>query len=307
LQQLRQADVIHVRCPANISQLAIILLALRRHPRRRWFKYAGNWMPQDNEAMSYKLQRWWLQKGFARGQVTVNGQWPAQPAHVHSFLNPCLTEEELREGRETAGNKQFRAPVNLLFVGRLDCAKGVARCLEILAQLRERGVPACLELVGDGPDRSELTDLANAFALDVQTTFHGWLPRAAINRLYARAHFILLPSQCSEGWPKVLSEAMAWGAVPLASDVSSIPHYFKQFQTGRTFAANNIAGVADAVCEYLYNPASWRTESENAVKAAQLFSYSAYLEKVGKLLEIATVSESNKPLLEQGRQPVKEF
>ncbi len=300
LQQLRQADAVHVRCPANISLLAIWLLSLLRHPRLRWFKYAGNWSPEGAEPVSYKLQRWWLQQGVARAQVTVNGQWPGQPAHVHAFLNPCLTEEELQAGRETVGIKQLSAPTKLLFVGRLDREKGAERCLKILGQLRAQGLSAQLEFVGDGPQRGELEALATTLQLNAHTKFHGWLPRAAINRLYAQAHFILLPSQCSEGWPKVLSEAMAWGAVPLASEVSSIPQYLQQFQTGRTFAAEDISGFAEAVGRYLAAPATWRAESANAIRAAQLFSYVTYLENVRKLLGIDTLTTARELSLRKG-------
>src|SRR5205807_312295 len=54
LQQMRQTDVVQVRCPANIGLLAILLLALVRRPHLRWVKYAGDWSPQSKEAASYK-------------------------------------------------------------------------------------------------------------------------------------------------------------------------------------------------------------------------------------------------------------
>ena len=154
LRELRRADVVHVRCPANISMIAIILLALVRKPRLRWVKYAGNWRPDAPEARSYTFQRWWLQKGFSRGEVTVNGNWPDQPSFVHSFYNPCLTEEELGEARCAANSKRLDNPLRLLYVGRLEKPKGVHTALSILAALREKGVAATLDLVGDGPYRA---------------------------------------------------------------------------------------------------------------------------------------------------------
>ena len=59
LRELRTADVVHVRCPASISMIAIVLLALKRNPRTRWIKYAGNWQPRGPEAWSYTFHRWW--------------------------------------------------------------------------------------------------------------------------------------------------------------------------------------------------------------------------------------------------------
>lgn len=41
LSAVRHADVVHVRCPANISMLAVFLLAFIRRPKLRWAKYAS--------------------------------------------------------------------------------------------------------------------------------------------------------------------------------------------------------------------------------------------------------------------------
>src|SRR5690606_32026939 len=92
---LPRADFIHVRCPANIGLLA--LARLIRAPQPKWFKYAGNWRPARREAWSYRLQRWWLNRGWSGGTVTVNGRWPNQPPHVRSFYNPSLTAETLAD------------------------------------------------------------------------------------------------------------------------------------------------------------------------------------------------------------------
>lgn len=285
LKELRGADVIHVRCPANISLLAVLMLAILRGPRLRWVKYAGNWRPAGEEAWSYKFQRWLLNKGLHRGVVTINGRWPAQPPHVHSFLNPCLTEQEIREAQASAGGKEINTPLRLIYVGRLERAKGVDKILRVLADLKQRGLSATLDLVGDGPERVEFEELAATLEVNALTTYHGWLPRARLAPLYAQAHIIILPSS-SEGWPKVLSEAMAYGVVPIASRVSSIPQYLKRFGTGRTCAPDDIEGFAGAVVDYVLHPQRWKEESRNGAKAAQSFSYSNYLEAVRNLLEI---------------------
>jgi hypothetical protein len=118
--ELRRADAVHVRCPAFVSLLALLCLCLTSRPQRRWLKYAGNWAPDGNESPSYRLQRWLLRSGWAGGGVTVNGLWPQLPAHVRTFLNPCLTNAELEAGREAAHKKSLESPIRLLFVGRLE-------------------------------------------------------------------------------------------------------------------------------------------------------------------------------------------
>ena len=142
-EELLWADMVHVRCPANISLMGIILLAARTRPKMRWVKYAGNWRPHGRESWSYTLQRWWLEKGLHRGIVTINGRWPGQPRHIYSFLNPSLSEAETQDGRNIGGRKELKSPLNFLFVGRVEAAKGVGRLLHVVEELKKPRPAVC--------------------------------------------------------------------------------------------------------------------------------------------------------------------
>ena len=284
-KELKKADVVHVRCPANTSLLAIVLLALVRAPRIRWVKYAGNWRPDSKESWSYTFQRWWLKKGLHRGVVTINGRWPDQASHLYSFLNPCITEDELSRAQAFASAKQMSRPLRLLFVGRLAKVKGVDRALSILSSLQKRGLSVKLDLVGDGPERAEFEELARKLGVGDLTKFHGWLPRTALAPLYGEAHVMVFPTD-SEGWPKVLSEAMAYGVVPVCSSVSSIPQYLEEFGTGRMFEPDDVEGFAGAIADYYSSPDIWKRESEMGVKASQSFTYTNYIAAVRKILNM---------------------
>jgi glycosyltransferase involved in cell wall biosynthesis len=285
-QELDRADVVHVRCPAVISLLAILLLAIRRTPRTRWIKYAGNWQPEGQEPWSYRFQRAWLRHGFCRANVTVNGNWPAQPAHIHSFFNPCLTAAEHEEGAILAKRKSLGHDMRIVFAGRLERAKGVELALRVVAQLQCLGVRAHLDLAGDGPDRTTFEALAGSLDLREQVCFHGWVSRLAMEQIYAGAHFILLPTTASEGWPKVLSEAMAYGAVPIASDISSIGQVLHRFDLGRAVKLVELDPFVAAFEPYLHSPEKWRQESERAIRAANSFTYASYLNAVQNLLDL---------------------
>jgi len=284
LKELKDANVIHVRCPSNIGLIAIILLALVRTPRIRWIKYAGNWRPGSTEPWSYAFQRWWLNKALHRGIVTVNGQWANQPKFVRSFLNPCLTGEELTEGNSLGAQKELRTPVRLIFVGRIETKKGAGRALNILSELDRSGISATMDLVGDSPDRATFMNLADSLGVSHLTKFHGWLPRSRLALLYAQSHMMILPCNSSEGWPKVLSEGMAYGVVPVAGNVSSIPQYLEYFGTGKAIDPEDVEGYCRVISEYCLNPSVWKLESVRSMRAAASFTYSRYLEDVRVLL-----------------------
>jgi glycosyltransferase involved in cell wall biosynthesis len=285
-------DVLHVRCPAPISLIAIMLTSILHSPRKRWVKYAGNWQPRKFDSIGYVLQRWLLKRNFARARVTVNGHWPNQPGHIAAFVNPCLTQDELDEGRALSSTKPPLSPLRLIFVGRVNEKKGVGRCLDIVKRLVDRGLDVSFDIIGDGPERAGFEAQAGS-TLQRHVAFHGWLPRTGLSPFLHRAHLMLFPSDSSEGWPKVLSEGMAYGVVPVASNVGSIPQYLNEFGVGATLDPYNIDGFVSAIIDYARDPARWQVQSTRSVIAAARFTYDGYLDNISRLLDL---EKSSAPL-----------
>jgi len=284
IRELDDADVVHVRAPANIALLAMILLGARKRPSARWIKYAGNWKPTGKEAMSYTLQRWWLSHRMHQAIVTVNGEWRQQPAWVRTFFNPSLSDADLQEGRLIAEQKQLTSPVRLLYVGRIEDEKGAGRALQVTAELRAVGIDAELELIGDGPRVGEFRRSADLLGLGERARFLGPQAPSVLRQHYATAHISLLPTAASEGWPKVLSEGMAYGVVPVAGAVSSIPQYIDRFGSGAALPPTDISAFVSRIVTYVRQPELWAEQSRRGLSAASYFSYRHYLASVDELL-----------------------
>ncbi len=215
---LRQVDVFQFRAPTGMGVFVVPYLTLFSK-KKGWYKYAGNWK-QDHPPLGYALQRWMLTK--QRRTVTINGYWPDQPKHCLSFENPCLTEQERLEGLEILKDKNFSPPFTFCFVGRLGDAKGVQRIIDALGEM-DKSLIGKMHFIGNGQRRKEYGE--QCFQLGIPAVFHGFLPRGEVFEIYRRAHFFLLPSTASEGFPKVIAESMNYGCVPVVSNVSSIGHY----------------------------------------------------------------------------------
>jgi len=285
LSELRTADAVHVRCPAGISLVALAIFAILRKPIPRWYKYAGNWQPEGGEPLGYRIQRWWLRQNLSRGIATVNGAWPAQPPHVIPFENPCITEAERLRAGEFARLKQSSTPLRLLFVGRLDSGKGADKVVRICEKLKQQQLNFHCDLIGDGHLRSKIEKHIAVAGLQAQVRIHGWLPKTALGQFYSAAHFILLPTSSSEGWPKVLSEAMAYGVVPLTSAISSIPQVLGQNGAGLVFDNDNIDGFCNAILNDLHSPSEWKQASQAGVALSQRYTYETYLSHVASVFE----------------------
>jgi glycosyltransferase involved in cell wall biosynthesis len=275
LRNIGEADVIHVRCPGNIAMYAIVVLLFVGR-KQQWVKYAGNWVQTGRMPISFIFQRWWLQKGLSHGPVTINGRWENQPNHVFSFVNPSMTLQDIRVARSLSLNKRLEKPIRIVFAGRTETAKGVGRSLEILRGVLQYSRDVQLDILGDGPERSKFERMSQDLGLAEKVRFHGWLPHDQVRDFLAHSHFMLLPS-ASEGWPKVLSEAMSYGVVPIASNISAIPQILEETKAGVALPADDINGFVKMIIEIMRDFPKWKEMSLSGIDAASDFTYERYL------------------------------
>ena len=130
-------------------------------------------------------------------------------AEERIFVVPNGVEERYFAAADRAQD----GPLRLLFVGRLDAQKNVARLLDAMSLLR---APVRLCLVGDGELRGELEARAARLGLDVR--FAGRLLGSGLVDAYRQADAFVLPSD-KEGMPLAALEAMAAGLPVVATDV----------------------------------------------------------------------------------------
>lgn len=117
--------------------------------------------------------------------------------------------------------------VTLLSVGRLSPERGVETLLQSLSLLgaRRPGRFRCM-IVGDGPQRRPLEQEAARLGLS-DVIFKGYIPYGdKLTELYAEADVFVLPSY-TEGFPKVILEAMANAVPVVGTGVGGIPYVLK--------------------------------------------------------------------------------
>ena len=225
---LLQTDYFQFRAPTGIGVFVVPYL-IWFYKGKGWFKYAGDWSSRK-PPLAYRFQRYLLQ--HQSRPVTINGHWPNQPKQCLSFENPCLTDAELKQGLYISQSKVLKmGAINLCFVGRLEPAKGLDLFLNALIDLSPSAISKIgrIHIVGDGADRTHYEVLANT--IDIPIMFHGFLSRDAVHAIYTQCHALVLPS-ATEGFPKVIAEAMNYGCIPIVSDISAISHYVKDVITG---------------------------------------------------------------------------
>lgn len=101
--------------------------------------------------------------------------------------------------------------INLLFVSRLIERKGLQFLLPQIRQIaRDSNQRVHLTIVGDGPYKSILKDIAKKEKIEQYVSFVGYKNKEQIVAYYQNADIFVLPSK-KEGMPNVVLEAMACG------------------------------------------------------------------------------------------------
>lgn len=110
-------------------------------------------------------------------------------------------------------------PVRFLFVGRLSFVKGLQDALEALSGL---GGDWVLDVVGDGPYRSELEEQARNLGIADRVSFHGY--RDDPDLWMARCSCLLFPSH-TEGMSLTLCRAIQIQVPILGSDIPPVREF----------------------------------------------------------------------------------
>ena len=271
---LKRTDVFQFRAPTGIGVFVIPYLMFLVK-KRGWYKYAGNW-EQENAPLAYQFQRWLLKRQSRK--VTINGVWDNQPTQCLSFENACLTLDELEAGHKTSKDKNFdKTQLEFCFVGRVEEAKGIGMLIDALNMLdsKIKSNIKAIHIVGGGSSGfSFYKRLAQNTGLPF--IFYGALARNQVHDIYKLSHALILPS-ASEGFPKVLSEAMNYGCIPIVSNVSMIGNYIKHGVNGFLIEPLTVEVLHETILEFVnISKFEFKALVEQARNSMELFTYTYY-------------------------------
>jgi glycosyltransferase involved in cell wall biosynthesis len=193
---MKQAGHIHLRCPGNMGLLGCIVQILFPDTPKT-VKYAGNWNPNAKQPWSYKLQK-------------------------RILSNTTLTATYFEIEKEPIKERDYSNTLKFVFVGTLFKGKQPLRAIQLVEDLVKSGREASLEIYGEGDQRDSLVKYIKLKHLSDYIILKGNQSAEVIKNAYNTSHFLILPSK-SEGWPKVVAEAMFWGCIPITTPVSCVP------------------------------------------------------------------------------------
>ncbi|PJB13538.1 MAG: glycosyl transferase [Flavobacteriales bacterium CG_4_9_14_3_um_filter_40_17] len=254
------ADHIHLRCPGNIGLLGCLVQILFPW-KPKTTKYAGNWDPKAKQPLSYRLQKWILNNRFLTRniQVLVYGDWPGSSKNIVPFFTATYSEKE----KTALPKRDYAGELRFVFAGSLSGNKHPMKALEWVYQLQKtQHLTVRVDFYGDGPENKKLSDFIEKNKLVKNVKLHGNQTNEVLKQAYQTADFLLLPSQ-SEGWPKVVAEAMFWGVIPIVSPVSCVP-WMLDFGKRGLFFETDVSKTTERFISLIKNPDALQKMAELA-------------------------------------------
>ena len=220
-------DVVHTIVPGSIGLLGLILIIVTK--KHGFVRYCGNWEEPKTyfDRLIKSLMRFYASKNlicFATG----GGNKPPYPENQFiKWIHSTTINKNKMNILNNNPNKTLGENINLLHVGRQEYYKGTHLVIEALAEIKEDYPNVKLDIIGNGSYLKQLKALAEQKNIKHRTKFLGQIPNNKIFEYYKNANIFCFPS-FSEGFPKVILEAMATGTPVICSNVSVLPYLINE-------------------------------------------------------------------------------
>lgn len=277
-KEIKRTDHIHIRCPGNISLLGCIV-QIFFPKKKKTVKYAGNWDPNSKQPLSYRFQKWLLSnKYLSRNiKVLVYGDWPDQSANILPFFTASYSQKEILKA-----SRVYDQNLKFLYVGSLSEGKQPDFAIKLVERILKNGISAELRIYGSGVLFQDLQDYVEISGLSDSISILGFKNVAELKQSYLDSHFLLLPSK-SEGWPKVVAEAMFFGCIPIVTAVSCVPWMLGHGSRG-ILIPDDVDAAAKNVLTILSKPSELEEMSDRAQNWSKEYTLEKFEREIKGLL-----------------------
>jgi glycosyltransferase involved in cell wall biosynthesis len=277
-QNFKKVDHIHLRCPGNIGLLGA-LVQIGFPKIQKTVKYAGNWDPNSKQPLSYQWQKWILKNTFLskNTKILVYGSWNNFTPNCVSFFTASYFEVDKKE----VISRDWSHLIKFLFIGSLTPGKNPIYAIQLVECLHLNGIKVQLDIYGEGNQRDVISNYIHQNTLQNFVKLHGNQSKEVVKDALQSAHFLVLPSK-SEGWPKVVAEAMFWGCIPIATAVSCVPQMMEH-ERGILLEMDLIKDV-NRLLQLIQDKEKLNVMQQNGVRWSRAYTFEKFTSEIQKFL-----------------------
>ena len=138
---------------------------------------------------------------------------------------------------------------SLVFVGQLVVGKRVDLLVRALSRLKS--LSWTLRVIGEGPERQRLEELAKAYSISDRVVFRGLMGHREVRRELSKADLLVLPSRW-DGWGTVVNEALMSGVPVLCSDFCGARQLISEAFNGSVFESDSLASLTSVLEQWIH-------------------------------------------------------
>ena len=229
INSIIKTDVVHTPIPSDIGTIGFLLTHLL--DKKLYIRYCGNWNKQNTK--SEKIWKWYMEKyaGDKRLFLATGGdlKLPSKNKNIKWIFSSSMSESEFSDINKNI--KVLNEPIRVTIVARQEKNKGTDLIIDAINKLKIEGVKVYFDVIGDGNALDDLREIAKNNGLVDQIVFHGKLNHQDLLKVLNQAHVFIFPTK-SEGFPKVIIEAMSQGLAIITTPVSVLEYLINKSNTG---------------------------------------------------------------------------
>lgn len=274
-------DHIHLRCPGNMGLLGCLIQVLFPW-KKKTAKYAGNWDSKSAQPFSYKLQQKILNNSIITKNMKalVYGKWPGNSRNILPFFTASYSNSDIVEINKSMPKKGDT--LNLIFVGSLVSGKNPLIALNSLKLLVDKGFQVHLNVCGNGDQFATLNEYIEDNRLEKFVSLRGNVTATELKKHYKESHFLIFLSD-SEGWPKVVAEAMFFACLPITTSVSCVPDMLAYGERG-DLIQKDPKQVLETIEYYFEHPDEYQSKSIKARVWSNHYTLELFQSEILKLI-----------------------
>jgi L-malate glycosyltransferase len=135
---------------------------------------------------------------------------------------------------------------------------GIDVLIKAFARIHEAGRELSLVIVGDGPERESLENLAASLGISDHVRFIGAVPHDQVPQ-WLNGFDVYVACSRFESFGVAVLEASACGVAVIVSDVGGLPEVVRDWETGIVVPHDDEAALAEAVNALIASPSMRRT------------------------------------------------
>jgi len=169
--------------------------------------------------------------------------------------------------------------IGIIFVGRLSRYKGIELLLKAVALIPNKKIN--LDVIGDGPDRDRLGEIARKLNL-TNIKWHGFVPRNKLHEYYEKATILVHPTIDPEPFGMSVLEGMKFGLPVITSENSGSAWLIGD--GGLVFKNGNYKDLCNKILELCDNIELRREMGLKALERAKYFDYKKWADELKKII-----------------------